>query len=165
MSHIDQLTDLTTLICLFHHPAHAQAALEDILEDGIPEPNITLIGLAGSQITASRSTLLELNVPEADTQRLLDGIASGGAVLTVSAISSRADQVEAIFAAHSAGKIDEAVVADDMSAEALPPFATEDVSPATLGENTGPDAYEPERDVDPRELGLDPRMHPVTPIK
>ena len=116
--------DLSTLICLFHHQDQAQAALEDVLKLGIPEANVTLIGSKGSTIAASKSTLTELNVPAKDVQHLLDGIADGGAVLAVSAISDHADQVEAIFANHKAGKIDEATVADDMSAQAVP-FAAE----------------------------------------
>lgn len=112
--------DLSTLICLFHNQDQAHAALEDVLKAGIPESNVTLIGGRGSQINASEATLRELNVPEKDVQHLNDGIADGGAVLAVSAISEHADKVEAIFASHKADKIDEAVVADDMSAQALP---------------------------------------------
>ena len=112
--------DLSTLICLFHHQDQAQAALEDVLKAGIPEANVTLIGVKGSTIAASKSTLIELNVPDKDVQHLLDGIEGGGAVLAVSAISDYADRVENIFAEHKADKIDEARVADDMSAQALP---------------------------------------------
>lgn len=116
--------DLSTLICLFHHQDQAQAALEDILKMAIPEANVTLIGTKGSTIAASKSTLAELNVPAKDIQHLLDGIEDGGAVLAVSAISEHADRVEAIFENHKAGKIDEAVIDDDMSAQAVP-FAAE----------------------------------------
>ena len=112
--------DLTTLICLFHHPDQAEAALEDILEAGIPESNVTMIGGAGSDISASRSSLTELNVPEKDLQHLRDGLDAGGTLLTVSAISDHSDKVEAIFRDHKAGKIDETVVNDDLSGDALP---------------------------------------------
>lgn len=122
--------DLSTLICLFHHQDQAQAALEDILKIGIPEANVTLIGGKGSQISASKSTLTELNVPQNDVQHLLDGIQDGGAVLAVSAISDHADKVEAIFADHKAGKIDEATVADDLSAQALPLATPTSMPPA-----------------------------------
>ena len=111
--------DLTTLICLFHHKDQAQAALEEILQAGIPEANVTLIGAAGSNISATRSTLAELNVPEKDIDHLLQGMGTEGAILSVSAISDLADKVESIFSAHQADKIDEAVVADDMSDRAL----------------------------------------------
>lgn len=113
--------DLTTLICLFHHREQAQAALEDILKADVPESNVTLIGGAGSNIASSRTSLSELNVPEHDLKHLLEGLEDGGSVLTVSAISNHVEAVEEIFSHHKAGKIDEAVVQDDMSSQALPP--------------------------------------------
>ena len=115
--------DLTTLICLFHHRDQAQAALEDLLEAGVPESNVTLIGGSGSNITASQSSLSELNVPEKDLQHLLDGINAGGVVVSVAAISDHADKVESIFRDHKAGKIDETVIDDDMSGAAGLPVA------------------------------------------
>ena len=139
--------DLSTLICLFHHQDQAQAALEDILKMGIPEANVTLIGGHGSQIAASKSTLTELNVPAKDVQHLLDGINDGGAVLAVSAISEHADRVEAIFENHKAGKIDEATVADDMSAQALPFAAQPNTSTSYTDESLLPlaavESYDP----------------------
>ena len=111
--------DLNTLICLFHHQNQAQAALEDVLKAGIPEANTSILGMQGSSTDASRSSLAELNVPERDIQRLLDGLTAGGAVLSVQALSEHADKVEAIFEAHAA-KIDEVTISDDMSGEALP---------------------------------------------
>lgn len=116
--------DLSTLICLFHHQDHAQTALEEVLEAGVPEANVTLIGAPGSTIAASRSTMTELNVPENDVQHLLDGIEGGGAVLAVSALSALSERVEAIFEKHRAAKIDEATIADDMSAQAVPLMAS-----------------------------------------
>ena len=111
--------DLNTLICLFHSRHHAADALENILKSGVPEANVTTIGLDGSNIAASRSTLQELNVPEKDIQHLLDGITGGGAVLSVAALSDHVDKVESIFHNY-ATKIDEADVNDDMSAQAVP---------------------------------------------
>lgn len=113
-------TDLNTLICLFHHKNQAQAALEDVLKAGVPEANTTVIGLEGSNIQASETTLAELNVPKKDIAHLLDGLRDGGAILSVQAISELADKVEAIFHTHSASKIDEADIDDDMSDRALP---------------------------------------------
>jgi hypothetical protein len=120
--------DLNTLICLFHHQSYAQIALEEILDSGVPESNVTLIGAPGSSIESTRSTLSELNVPDKDLKHLLDGVHAGGAVLSVSAISSDAEKVEAIFAKHRAGKIAEADVADDRSAQALPGAAALDAA-------------------------------------
>ena len=111
--------DLHTLICLFHHQDQAQAALEDILKAGIPEANTSILGMGGSSIQASHDSLAELNVPERDIKRLLDGLTAGGAVLSVQALSEHADKVESIFEAHAA-KIDEVNIDDDMSAAALP---------------------------------------------
>ncbi len=128
--------DLTTLICLFHHKDQAQAALEDILEAGIPESNVTLVGDAGSNITASQSSLQELNVPQKDIQHLLEGIQAGGVVLSVAAIHDHADKVESIFKTHKAGKIDEALIDDDMSGAGLP------LAAAAAGETVIPIAEE-----------------------
>ena len=111
--------DLHTLICLFHHRDQAQAALEDVLKAGIPEANTSIIGTGGSSVQASHDSLAELNVPERDIKRLLDGLAAGGAVLSVQALSEHADKVESIFEAHAA-KIDEVNIDDDMSATAVP---------------------------------------------
>lgn len=111
--------DLTTLVCLYHSKDHAQIALEKILAAGIPEGNVTVVGLDGSNIGASRSTLAELNVPEKDIQHLLDGISAGGAVVSVAALSDQVEVVEDIFQKY-ADKIDEVDVNDDMSAAALP---------------------------------------------
>lgn len=112
--------DLTTLICLFHHKDQAQSALQDILKADVPESNVTVIGGAGSNIASSRTSLAELNVPEHDLKHLLEGLKDQGVVLTVSTISNHVEAVEEIFSRYKAGKIDEAVVADDMSSRALP---------------------------------------------
>ena len=129
--------DLTTLICLFHHKDQAQAALEDILEAGIPESNVTLLGGAGSNVTATQSSLAELNVPQKDQQHLLDGIQSGGVVLSVAAISGHADKVESIFKAHKAGKIDETTIDDDMSGAAVLPLAASAASVPAAASTAG----------------------------
>lgn len=111
--------DLTTLICLYHSKDHAQIAMEKVLAAGVPEGNVTIVGLDGSNIAASRSTLAELNVPEKDIQHLLDGISDGGAVVSVNALSDQVEVVEDIFHKY-ASKIDEVEIGDDMSGAALP---------------------------------------------
>ena len=93
--------------------------MEKILAAGVPESNVTLVGMEGSNINSSRSTLTELNVPEKDVQHLLDGISGGGAVLSVAALSEHVEAVEEIFHRY-AHKIDEMDIDDDMSAAALP---------------------------------------------
>ncbi len=107
--------DLTTLICLYHSKHHAQTAMEKIVESGVPESSVTLVGAEGSDVAASRSTLTQLDVPEKDIQHLLDGIAAGGAVLSVAALSDHVDTVEDIFHKY-ASKIDEV----DLAGTALP---------------------------------------------
>ena len=132
--------DLTTLICLFHHADQAHAALQEILRSGVPEANVTLIGEEGSTIAASRSSLEELNVPARDVARLLEGLQDGGTVLSVSALSDHADNVESIFASHKASKFDEAVVEDDRSAAALPLAAAAATSLASTEDTANADA-------------------------
>lgn len=120
--------DLTTLICLYHSKDHAQIAMEKVLAAGVPEANITVVGLDGSSIASSRSTLAELNVPEKDIEHLLEGISDGGAVLSVAALSDHVEAVEEIFHKY-ASKIDETEVEDDMSASALPAAVEADALP------------------------------------
>ena len=110
--------DLTTLLCLYHSKHHAQTAMEKIVESGVPESSVTLVGAEGSNVEASRSTLTQLDVPEKDMQHLLDGIAAGGAVLSVAALSDHVDTVEGIFHKY-ASKIDEV----DLGGAALPAAA------------------------------------------
>ncbi len=120
--------DLTTLICLYHSRHHAQTAMEKIIETGVPESSVTLVGAEGSDVESSRSTLLHLDVPEKDVQHLLDGIAAGGAVLSVAALSDHVDAVEDIFHKY-ASKIDEV----DLAGSALPLAAAEPLAAASAG--------------------------------
>ena len=98
--------ELTTLICLYHSRHHAQTAMEKIVAAGVPESSITMVGAEGSNVTASRETLTQMDVPEKDLQHLLDGITAGGAVLSVAALADHVDTVEDIFHKY-ANKIDE----------------------------------------------------------
>ena len=165
--------DLTTLICLFHSKDRANDALQDLLKAGIPEANITLIG-DGSTIATNGFSLQDLNVPDRDRGHLLDGIRAGGAVLTVSAISTMADKGDEIFKAHSAEKIDEAVIDDDMSGVDTLAGDTavgtdtvllvpDELTGSTYVYRVAPTATTTlaDEDVDPRELGLDSRMAPA----
>ena len=107
--------ELTTLICLYHSRHHAQTAMEKIVKSGVPESSVTLVGAEGSDLGASHSTLAQLDVPEKDIQHLLDGIAAGGAVLSVAALSDHVEEVEDIFHKY-ANKIDEV----DLAGAGLP---------------------------------------------
>ena len=113
--------DLTTLICLYHSRQHAQTAVEKIVETGVPEASVTLVGSEGSSVEASKSSLAALDVPAKDVQHLLDGIAAGGAVVAVAALSDRVAAVEDIFHKY-ANKIDEVDV--NHAADAALPVAT-----------------------------------------
>ena len=111
--------ELTTLICLYHSRHHAQTAMEKIVAAGVSESNITMVGAEGSDVAASRSSLAGLDVPEKDIQHLLDGIAAGGAVLSVAALADHIDTVEDIFKKY-AGKIDEVNIAAPPPVAAVP---------------------------------------------
>ena len=100
--------DLTTLVCLFHHQDHAEAAMKDLLEAGIPQASIVVLGGPGADSDAlDKSVLAGLGMPDKDYDHLKQGIRDGGVVL---AVTDTADSgtIEGIFHKHSADKIDEA---------------------------------------------------------
>lgn len=101
-----------TLICLFHHTDRAERTVQELLEIGLPENAITLIGRARmtADIDTGTASLDTLNVPEADRQRLSDGLKAGGSIVAVSTDGSMAGKIEAIFKEYSADKIDEKVM-------------------------------------------------------
>lgn len=98
--------ETTTLICLFHHSDYAQAALNDLLEAGVPSTSITTIGHEHSQEDRT-SALAGLEIPDRDLEHLHDGLRDGGTILAVSALSEHEAVVERIFGEHKAKKIDE----------------------------------------------------------
>ncbi len=100
------------LICLFHHTDRAERTVQELLEIGIPESAITLLGRARktSDIETGTASLDMINVPDADRQRLSDGLNAGGSIVAVSADGSMAGKIEAIFKEYSADKIDEQVM-------------------------------------------------------
>ncbi len=109
--------DLTTLVCLFHHQDHADAARRDLLEAGIPQASITTIGGPGADADAlDKSELASLGMPDKDYDLLKQGIRDGGIVVAV-ADTSETQTIEGIFHKHSADKIDEA---DRSYREAMP---------------------------------------------
>ncbi len=109
--------DLTTLVCLFHHQDHAEAAMKDLLQAGIPQESITVIGGPGADADAlDKSELAGLGMPDKDYDHLKQGIRDGGVVVAV-ADTVEAETIESIFHKHSADKIDEA---DRSYGDALP---------------------------------------------
>lgn len=99
--------DHTTLLCLFHHTDQANAALDDLASVRIPRDLISVLG-GDSDRDEDASTLLGLGVPKRDLQHLQDGLAEGGLIVLVKALTDHVDDVEAIFSKHRAEKIDEA---------------------------------------------------------
>ncbi len=128
--------ETTTLVCLFHHRDRAQSAMEDILQAGVPEASVTLIGGDGSGVDAlDKSDLAQLEMPDKDYDHLKQGIGAGGTVVAVQSVADLIDRVVALFKKHSAEKIDEADADHDYdsippsgipveSATALPVFAS-----------------------------------------
>ena len=99
-------TDMTTLVCLFHHRSLAEAALKDLLKAGIPQPSIQVLDHLDAQNTKG-GDLLALGIPARDQKHLEEGLAAGGVIFVVSSESCLVSKVEGIFADHSAAKIDE----------------------------------------------------------
>ena len=116
------LHDSTTLVCLFHTQDHAQAALNDLLQTGIPQSSISLIGGPGAaEDVLDKSELASLGMPDHDYDHLKEGVRRGGVVVGVTASSEQSDRIEDIFEKHSAKKIDEAGSTDrDLYAAAAP---------------------------------------------
>ena len=101
--------DTTTLVCLFHHQDHAQAAINNLRQAGIDDSAITTVG--GPQASSDafeKSELASLGMPDKDYDHLKHGIRDGGVVVGVEAFAKQADVVEKIFHEHSAKQIDEA---------------------------------------------------------
>lgn len=104
---MEDVNDLTTLVCLFHHRDQAEAALKDLLKAGIPEPSISVFDESDPK-SLQRGELQTLGIPGRDLQHLEQGLRDGGVLVVVSAVANHASRVEEIFGAHRATKIDEA---------------------------------------------------------
>ena len=105
-------TEHTTLVCLFHHTDRAERTVQELLEIGIPQSSITLLGHARetADIDTRTATLESINVPEGDRQRLMQGLRDGGSIVAVAAPPGSSDEIEEIFRRYSADKIDEKVM-------------------------------------------------------
>lgn len=130
--------DSTTLVCLFHTEANAEAAINDLRQTGIAQSGITTIGGPDAPADAlEKSELASLGMPDKDYDHLKDGLRDGGLVVAVTTDAENSDTVEDIFAKHSARKIDEASREDSdrYAAAALPlaaaPLAAETVQGET----------------------------------
>ncbi len=119
--------ETTTLVCLFHHVNQASAALNDLQDAGVPLSSISMIG--GDNRDAGGRSLSSLGIPERDLKHLQEGVAAGGAIVAVQAITSHVDTVERIFGQHKAAKIDEAVTEDQFAAEPMAAASAETTIP------------------------------------
>lgn len=97
----------TTLVSLFHTDEHAQAAIADLHEAGIP---IDDIETARFDDPESEDSFRNLELPESDLKMLDEGLRSGGTVITIRAAHDLADQAENIFRRHHANKVDERTI-------------------------------------------------------
>ncbi len=116
--------DLTTLVCLFHHPALAQAATANLTRAGIPASSISLIHDGSGSSEFSSTTLDSLGVPARDLDHLREGVSAGGVVVAVKTTSEHERDVEAVFEQNHSKVIDEAVAdARPVQAAIVPPVA------------------------------------------
>ena len=92
----------TSLLCLFHHEDHANAALRDLQQAGVSQDAITSIAGSGAE-----SQLSSYGMPERDQTLLQDSLRDGAVVLAVQATPQQVSVVERIFGAHSARLVDE----------------------------------------------------------
>ena len=121
-------TGTTTLVCLFHQDSHAQAALDDLHRAGVDRSSITTIS-GKTEANSIFSTLDTMGVPQRDLKHLQEGVADGGTLIAVAAISDHVKVVERIFGDHRATKIDEAVRDVEPTPLAAPASTESDVIP------------------------------------
>ena len=124
-------TDKTTLVSLFHTPAEATKAMNDLQAAGVHPQYIQSVGGNGGAASAPESslaTLQTLNLPAKDMQILSDGLKSGGTLLVVRAEHAIAEKAEDVFATHHAHQIDERTTAS----QARPVAAAAGVSGETV---------------------------------
>lgn len=111
--------ETTSLLCLFHHEDHANAALRDLQQAGVPQDAITSI--VGNN---AQTQLSSYDMPERDQKLLEDNLRDGGVVLAVQAMPQQVTLVERIFSDHSAKLVDEfdrnKVPVEGLAAAALP---------------------------------------------
>jgi len=127
--------DSTTLVCLFHHQDHAQAAISDLRQAGIAHSSISLIGGPNAPADAlAKSNLASLGMPDKDYNHLKDGVRDGGLVVAVSGIGKNSDAVEDVFEKHSAHQIDEAQSTNREAMAAAPLAAVPAVAESVDGQ-------------------------------
>ena len=99
-------SEQTTMICLFHEPSQADAAVRDLVAAGVPRNSIGVMSKTGT--AANPAAMDKWGVPQSDRQMLADGINDGGTVIALTAPEELADKVQDIFERHEADKVNEA---------------------------------------------------------
>ncbi|SFS04867.1 hypothetical protein SAMN05421771_0991 [Granulicella pectinivorans] len=97
-----QTVEQTTLLCLFRDDASASGTVHDLLELGVDESSIAVVGDARTALTGkiSTETLAGIRVPDADLPHIMDGIVNGGTVVAVETTEPMTEQVDEIFRRH-----------------------------------------------------------------
>ncbi len=106
-------TEKTTLVSLFHTQEQAEKAMQDLKSAGLPAQSIETLGGASSRSAAPEATLASLkalSLPPRDLQMLSDGLKGGGTLIIVRAEQALSEKAEDIFESHYAQKIDERAV-------------------------------------------------------
>ena len=119
---MQDLQNITTVLCLFHTREHAQEALADLQRSELPADSISVIGgQSGSSnaVGQSVSALQQLGLPERDVRLLSDGLNAGGTVIVVSGPEAYTDTAEDVFGRHRAAQVDEKVITDDTPRQAV----------------------------------------------
>ncbi len=113
--------DLSTLVCLFHHPSIAEAATGELTRAGIPASSISLIHNGSGSSDFASTSVENLGVPERDFDHLREGVQAGGVIVAVRTTSEHEREVESIFERNHSKVIDEAVTdARPMAAMPVP---------------------------------------------
>ena len=99
-------TEQTTMICLFHEPSQADAAVRELVAAGVQSNSIGIMSRKDS--AANPAAMDKWGVPQSDRQMLADGINEGGTVIALTAPEELAGRVQDIFERHEADKVDEA---------------------------------------------------------
>jgi hypothetical protein len=94
-----QTVESTTLLCLFQDDASAYETVHELLELGVDESSIAVVGDAHTELSGriSTETLEGIRVPDADMPHIMDGIVNGGTVVAVETTEPMTGPIDEIF--------------------------------------------------------------------
>lgn len=100
------------LVCLFHDNAPAQAAVQDLVQAGIPRAEIFELGGPDRVGTAAEGSEIgadigRFNLPQRDIDILTEGVDAGGTLVAVETSEDQSNVVQSIFERHQATQVDE----------------------------------------------------------